>query len=59
MITQSELKKFLEYHLDTGDFTWKVSRGNVKAGKVAGFTEVNGYLIIRINNNNYYAHIYQ
>jgi len=56
MITQSELKKFLEYHLDTGDFTWKVSRGNVKAGKVAGFTEVNGYLIIRINNNNYYAH---
>jgi len=56
MITQSELKEFLHYDQDTGIFTWKVSRGKVKVGKIAGFTDSNGYLIIRIKETNYYSH---
>ena len=37
MITQSELKKILQYNKSTGLFIWKTSPSkNVKAGDVAG-----------------------
>lgn len=56
MLTQLELKKLLNYDIGTGIFTWKVSRGKAKVGKIAGFIDTSGYVIIRIFNKNYLAH---
>lgn len=35
---------------------WKVSRGNVAAGAIAGTLSGNGYLMVRINSKGYYVH---
>lgn len=42
-ITQSQLKYYLNYHPETGIFTWKVSHGNqVRIGKRAGSIQYKG-----------------
>jgi len=57
MITQERLKEILEYDLLTGLFTYKVSRGNKKAGSTAGsLHKTNGYIEITIDGKSYYAH---
>lgn len=59
MITQSELKKYLEYNQDTGLFTWinkTNSRSNkIKLGSDAGWLE-NGYILIGILKYKIQAH---
>lgn len=56
MITQNELKKFLNYDFNTGVFYWNVERGTVRIGNVAGCLKNNGYLQIQINGKKYYSH---
>lgn len=60
ILTQSELKRLLGYNEITGEFTWRVSRSNVKVGSVAGckFTDQRGkqYIVIKINRKSYKAH---
>ena len=51
-----ELQQLLEYNPQTGELTWLVSRGGVKAGSVAGKVLPSGYRQIRIRSRNYYAH---
>jgi hypothetical protein len=51
------MKDLLSYDPPTGVITWKVSRGRVKAGDVAGNASHRyGYVAIRINGKRYYAH---
>lgn len=57
MITQSRLKKVLEYDSESGVFTWKVSHARIRAGKVAGTThKTTGYIRIRIDQISHLAH---
>jgi hypothetical protein len=54
-LSQAELLELLTYNAATGEFKWLVSRGKAKAGTVAG-SDLNGYVCIRINRQNYLAH---
>lgn len=57
-ITHDKLLKYLEYNPDTGDFIWKYTKGSRAAkGTVAGSVEDDGYVVIRLDNNLYKAHI--
>jgi len=56
--TQSYLHEILEYHQDTGIFTWKKSRGNqfTKIGMKAGYKDSSGHMGIEINRVRYLSH---
>lgn len=58
MLTQARLKELLRYDPFTGVLTWKVDKGNRKAGSVAGTTPNNRreYVEIRIDGVLYKAH---
>ncbi|QKE54181.1 homing endonuclease [Salmonella phage vB_SalS_SA001] len=56
MITQERLKELLEYNPDTGIFTWKVSRGPIKKGSIAGSKNSKGYWRIQVLGKEYLAH---
>lgn len=51
------LTALLSYCPDTGIFTWKDSRrGAVIKGSIAGGSDSNGYITIKLNGIKYYAH---
>jgi hypothetical protein len=56
-LTKARLRELLRYSKRTGHFTWKVSRGNVKAGSRAGCLRDDGYWTIRIDGRLYLAHV--
>lgn len=57
MITQEELQQLLHYDPDTGLFTWKCKKSNsVRANRIAGTINDNGYVIIQINGKLHKAH---
>jgi len=52
-----ELRKFLHYEPDTGLFRWKVNVGKkIKANSVAGSLLSQGYIHVKINQENFKAH---
>lgn len=53
---QARLKQVLEYDPESGIFRWRVSRGRVKPGLVAGCKDPDGYVVIRIYGEQYFAH---
>lgn len=54
-MTQEELKLLLQYDKTTGEFTWKVNRGKVKAGDKI-YSSSHGYLYVGINYKKYALH---
>jgi hypothetical protein len=54
-LTVERLKELLHYDPATGVFTWRVSRGKVKAGSPAGYPSL-GYIKIKIDGKNHQAH---
>ena len=46
----------LNYNSETGIFTWKVNRGCIKKGNIAGHIAGHGYIGIRVKYKLYYAH---
>lgn len=55
-LTVGRLRDLLSYDPDTGVLTWKVTRGSVKAGEVAGWKERRGYVRVSIDGKQYVAH---
>lgn len=57
MITQDQVKAYFSYDNGTGRLTWKIDRGARKTkGKIAGWTNNNGYAHIQIDEKTYSAH---
>jgi len=55
-LIQSRLKEVLSYDPDSGIFTWKVSKNQIKIGSVAGNLYPTGYIYIRVDRNLHTAH---
>lgn len=57
MITQHELKQWLDYNPDTGIFTWKISPNSfTKIGKVCTSIDKDGYIRVCIKGKTHRAH---
>lgn len=57
MITQSELKYFLDYNEETGIFTWlQFASSKATPNSIAGTIRNDGYISISINKKPYLAH---
>ena len=57
MISHNLLKELLTYDPLTGIFTRNVNARRAKAGSVVGYKTKRGYVVICVNNKQYYAHI--
>ena len=55
-LTIERLREVLDYCPGTGLFTWKVNRGPVKAGDLAGSADTHGYRHITVNGKIFLAH---
>lgn len=55
-LPQSRLKELLNYDEKTGVFTWVKNAGSKRSGSIAGCVNVDGYTVIHVDNNDYYAH---
>jgi hypothetical protein len=55
-LTEQRLRELLHYDQFTGVFTWRVRRGNVARGSVAGARKSDGYLQIGIDGRLFLAH---
>jgi hypothetical protein len=49
MLTQERLRHLVDYDVDTGVFTWAISRVGAKKGSICGRINVHGYREIGIN----------
>jgi hypothetical protein len=56
ILTQKELKKYLNYNPKTGVFLWKCSRGHRMKGDIAGCRATVGYWQIMLHKKYYLAH---
>lgn len=55
-LTQRRLKEMVIYDIYTGEFINKKKRGRIPEGKVLGYPNNNGYLLITLDNCTYLAH---
>ena len=57
LLTQQQLKKFIDYNSQTGLFTWKVNRGGAtKKNNIAGCVASDKYIVLTLFEKQYKAH---
>jgi len=54
--TLERIRELLDYDPKTGNLIWRINRGNVKAGGIAGSTNPKGYLMVGIDGTQYRCH---
>lgn len=52
----TEARRLLDYNSETGEFFWRVKRGKMLPGSIAGGLNKKGYWVIRIDFILYYGH---
>ena len=55
-ISQDRLKQLVNYNPNTGLFTWAMPRRKCRLGDKAGCKMRNGYIVIRLDDELFYAH---
>ena len=56
MITSDQLREAVDYCPESGQFKWRISRGPVRVGAVAGTKRKDGYVHIGLYGKNYLGH---
>lgn len=56
VLTAERLREVLQYHPETGQFTWKLNPSCVRIGKIAGTLLEKGYVKIAIDKRAHMAH---
>jgi hypothetical protein len=52
----TDFGRVFSYTPDTGDLRWMVSRGRVKVGSLAGTSDKDGYLRVKVDGKSYRVH---
>jgi len=55
-IPPEKLREIFEYDPVNGVLRWRVKRGSIKAGDIAGCSHSEGYVVIRLDGDLYFAH---
>lgn len=56
LISLDRVRSLLRFNPFTGQFFWRVSRGNTKAGDLAGKMSAKGYWVLNVDRREYKAH---
>jgi HNH endonuclease/AP2 domain len=56
MVSAERVREALHYDPETGVFTWRINKGKMRAGAVAGGLGAKGYWQIGVDNVRYYGH---
>ncbi len=55
-LTAGRLRELMSYDKETGELTWRVSRGSIKSRSTVGRENGNGYLRTSVDGRDYYVH---
>lgn len=55
-LTAGRLRELMSYDKETGELTWRVSRGSIKSRSTVGWKNGNGYFRTSVDGRDYYVH---
>ena len=55
-LTAEEVRRLFEYDPVTGNLIWRSDKKLRRSGKIAGCSDNNGYIVLKVAGKKYYAH---